>query len=179
MNIVINYDFPSSHEDKDASAVASSTPQDPVSIAADTYLHRVGRAGRFGNRGLAVSFLSSELDRKVPLTRRLFFFVPTIVFSSILRVFSTSIFGRCSNACKRASRPRSRSCLKKLTHPRTCLGPVLLAVPNFWDSCYLALSLSVWYAGNRSHVASLHPKFAPRPFSESGLIGRPLRFFRA
>ena len=37
----------------------------PVSIAADTYLHRVGRAGRFGNRGLAVSFLSSELDRKV------------------------------------------------------------------------------------------------------------------
>jgi len=74
VNIVINYDFPSSHEDKDASAVASSTPQDPVSIAADTYLHRVGRAGRFGNRGLAVSFLSSELDRKVLLTRRLFFF---------------------------------------------------------------------------------------------------------
>jgi hypothetical protein len=108
-----------------------------------------------------------------------FFFVPSIVFSSILRVFSTSIFGRCSNACKRASRPRLRSCLKKLTHPRTCLGPVLLAVPNFWDSCYLALSLSVWYAGNRSHVASLHPKFAPRPFSESGLIGHPLRFFRA
>jgi len=65
VNIVINYDFPSSHEDKDASSVAASTPQDPVSIAADTYLHRVGRAGRFGNRGLAVSFLSSELDRKV------------------------------------------------------------------------------------------------------------------
>ncbi len=66
VNIVINYDFPSSHEDKDPSAAAAATPQDPVSIAADTYLHRVGRAGRFGNRGLAVSFLSSELDRKVP-----------------------------------------------------------------------------------------------------------------
>jgi ATP-dependent RNA helicase UAP56/SUB2 len=65
VNIVINYDFPSSHEDKDPSAAAAATPQDPVSIAADTYLHRVGRAGRFGNRGLAVSFLSSELDRKV------------------------------------------------------------------------------------------------------------------
>jgi len=65
VNIVINYDFPSSHEDKDPSASAAATPQDPVSIAADTYLHRVGRAGRFGNRGLAVSFLSSELDRKV------------------------------------------------------------------------------------------------------------------
>ena len=65
VNIVINYDFPSSHEDKDPSAASAAAPQDPVSIAADTYLHRVGRAGRFGNRGLAVSFLSSELDRKV------------------------------------------------------------------------------------------------------------------
>jgi len=65
VNIVINYDFPSSHEDKEPGATAATTPQDPVSIAADTYLHRVGRAGRFGNRGLAVSFLSSELDRKV------------------------------------------------------------------------------------------------------------------
>jgi len=65
VNIVINYDFPSSHEDKDPSAAAAATPQDPISIAADTYLHRVGRAGRFGNRGLAVSFISSESDRKV------------------------------------------------------------------------------------------------------------------
>ena len=65
VNIVINYDFPSWYEDKKPGATAATTPQDPVSIAADTYLHRVGRAGRFGNRGLAVSFLSSELDRKV------------------------------------------------------------------------------------------------------------------
>jgi ATP-dependent RNA helicase UAP56/SUB2 len=65
VNVVINYDFPSWYEDKKPGATAATTPQDPVSIAADTYLHRVGRAGRFGNRGLAVSFLSSELDRKV------------------------------------------------------------------------------------------------------------------
>ena len=29
---------------------------------ADQYLHRVGRAGRFGTKGLAVSFVSSAED---------------------------------------------------------------------------------------------------------------------
>ncbi|KAK8882139.1 ATP-dependent RNA helicase ddx39a [Tritrichomonas musculus] len=42
VNIVINYDMPKS---------------------ADTYLHRVGRAGRFGTKGLSVSFISSEEDK--------------------------------------------------------------------------------------------------------------------
>lgn len=32
---------------------------------ADTYLHRVGRAGRFGTKGLAVTFVSSEADSAV------------------------------------------------------------------------------------------------------------------
>ncbi|KAG5182097.1 dead box family RNA helicase [Tribonema minus] len=41
VNIVINYDFP----DK-----------------SDQYLHRVGRAGRFGTKGLAVSFVSNNED---------------------------------------------------------------------------------------------------------------------
>lgn len=44
VNVVINYDFP---ED------------------ADQYLHRVGRAGRFGTKGLAISFLSSEQDQEI------------------------------------------------------------------------------------------------------------------
>merc|ERR1712046_314988 len=44
VNIVINYDMP---EDS------------------DSYLHRVGRAGRFGTKGLALSFISSEEDTKV------------------------------------------------------------------------------------------------------------------
>merc|ERR1711959_40799 len=44
VNIVINYDMPSD---------------------SDTYLHRVGRAGRFGTKGLAISFTSSEEDADV------------------------------------------------------------------------------------------------------------------
>jgi len=44
VNIVINYDMPDD---------------------GDSYLHRVGRAGRFGTKGLAISFISSEDDEKV------------------------------------------------------------------------------------------------------------------
>jgi len=46
VNIVINYDMPEK---------------------ADTYLHRVGRSGRFGTKGLAISFVSSESedDKKI------------------------------------------------------------------------------------------------------------------
>ncbi|KAF9681226.1 hypothetical protein SADUNF_Sadunf06G0203400 [Salix dunnii] len=44
VNIVINYDMPDS---------------------ADTYLHRVGRAGRFGTKGLAITFVSSSSDSDV------------------------------------------------------------------------------------------------------------------
>jgi ATP-dependent RNA helicase UAP56/SUB2 len=31
----------------------------------DQYLHRVGRAGRFGTKGLAISFISNEDDNKI------------------------------------------------------------------------------------------------------------------
>ncbi|XP_051024997.1 ATP-dependent RNA helicase DDX39A isoform X5 [Acomys russatus] len=44
VNIVFNYDMP---EDS------------------DTYLHRVARAGRFGTKGLAVTFVSDENDAKI------------------------------------------------------------------------------------------------------------------
>ena len=44
VNIVINYDFPAE---------------------ADQYLHRVGRAGRFGTKGLAISFISSQEDKDI------------------------------------------------------------------------------------------------------------------
>merc|ERR1719397_680657 len=43
VNIVFNYDMP---EDT------------------DTYLHRVARAGRFGTKGLAITFVSDESDAK-------------------------------------------------------------------------------------------------------------------
>jgi superfamily II DNA/RNA helicase len=32
---------------------------------ADTYLHRVGRAGRFGTKGLAITFVASPADSEV------------------------------------------------------------------------------------------------------------------
>lgn len=44
INLAINYDLPNE---------------------ADQYLHRVGRAGRFGTKGLAISFVSTEDDEKV------------------------------------------------------------------------------------------------------------------
>ena len=44
VNIVVNYDMPDS---------------------SDSYLHRVGRAGRFGTKGLAITFASNDEDAKV------------------------------------------------------------------------------------------------------------------
>jgi len=44
VNIVINYDMP---------------PE------ADTYLHRVGRSGRFGTKGLAITFVANQEDEAI------------------------------------------------------------------------------------------------------------------
>ncbi|MBE3049108.1 C-terminal helicase domain-containing protein [Candidatus Bathyarchaeota archaeon] len=44
INLAINYDLPGD---------------------ADSYLHRVGRAGRFGTKGLAISFVSTDQDKEV------------------------------------------------------------------------------------------------------------------
>ncbi len=54
VNVVINYDFPNERDVEDGAAKSSA--------ASDQYLHRVGRAGRFGTKGLAISFISSEND---------------------------------------------------------------------------------------------------------------------
>jgi ATP-dependent RNA helicase UAP56/SUB2 len=40
VNIVFNYDFP---------------------LERDTYMHRVGRAGRFGNKGMAIRYISQAI----------------------------------------------------------------------------------------------------------------------
>jgi hypothetical protein len=165
VNIVINYDFPSSHEDKDPSASAAATPQDPVSIAADTYLHRVGRAGRFGNRGLAVSFLSSELDRKV--WPPAFCCTQTFLFI-VIRI---SLTFRFLIACKRASRPRSKNCPKKSTLLHICLPPELPVVPSFWDRFNFMLSL---LEKQVTALMNLHPKLLPPPvrskFKDFGVL---------
>merc|ERR1719488_22848 len=44
VNIVINYDMPDD---------------------SDSYLHRVGRAGRFGTKGLAITFVSTDEDAEI------------------------------------------------------------------------------------------------------------------
>jgi len=44
VNIVINYDCPE---------------------VSDQYLHRVGRAGRFGTKGLAITFITSDEDTMI------------------------------------------------------------------------------------------------------------------
>lgn len=44
INLAINYDLPAD---------------------ADSYLHRVGRAGRFGTKGLAISFVTTDQDKDV------------------------------------------------------------------------------------------------------------------
>jgi len=51
VNIVINYDFPAAEEGR-------PVPQ-------EQYLHRVGRAGRFGTKGLAISFIADQKDADV------------------------------------------------------------------------------------------------------------------
>merc|ERR1712118_42548 len=51
VNIVINYDMPETDEKHGQGA--------------DTYLHRVGRAGRFGTKGLVITFVASEKDSEV------------------------------------------------------------------------------------------------------------------
>jgi ATP-dependent RNA helicase UAP56/SUB2 len=59
INVVINFDMP---ED------------------ADCYLHRVGRAGRFGTKGLAISFVSTEEDATVlnDVQKRFVVSIPTM-----------------------------------------------------------------------------------------------------
>lgn len=44
VNVVINYDAPAD---------------------ADSYLHRVGRAGRFGTKGLGITFVTNDEDEEV------------------------------------------------------------------------------------------------------------------
>uniref|UniRef100_N1R4B3 RNA helicase n=1 Tax=Aegilops tauschii TaxID=37682 RepID=N1R4B3_AEGTA len=103
VNIVINYDMPDS---------------------ADTYLHRVGRAGRFGTKGLAITFVASASDsdvlnqvqerfevdiKELPeqidtstynlwLLRNLFKMLVFIMFVSILLGHSYVSFGRGASA---------------------------------------------------------------------------------
>jgi ATP-dependent RNA helicase UAP56/SUB2 len=59
VNVVINYDLPPLDKNDEYSDSATNSACDR---AVDQYLHRVGRAGRFGTKGLAITFISSPED---------------------------------------------------------------------------------------------------------------------
>jgi ATP-dependent RNA helicase UAP56/SUB2 len=63
VNIVINYDMPENGGGREGAAAAG--PAFNARSGADQYLHRVGRAGRFGTKGLAISFVASKEDSEV------------------------------------------------------------------------------------------------------------------
>lgn len=63
VNVVINYDFPQATSKEVKAEAKEGSSEKSSEDAADQYLHRVGRAGRFGNKGLAISFVSSDSDR--------------------------------------------------------------------------------------------------------------------
>lgn len=73
INLAINYDLPGD---------------------ADSYLHRVGRAGRFGTKGLSISFVSSEADQDVlkAIEKR---FEVALPYQTLLRVK----FDVCTDKC--------------------------------------------------------------------------------
>lgn len=59
INVVLNYDLPplDKHDENNESDTNAAYDK-----AVDQYLHRVGRAGRFGTKGLAITFVSSPED---------------------------------------------------------------------------------------------------------------------
>lgn len=59
VSLIINFDLPTCPKPG-----APSGPGSPQFADVDTYLHRVGRTGRFGDEGLALNFVSTPTDRK-------------------------------------------------------------------------------------------------------------------
>jgi len=59
VNVVMNYDLPPLDKYDENVSLSYDASCDK---AVDQYLHRVGRAGRFGTKGLAITFISSPKD---------------------------------------------------------------------------------------------------------------------
>jgi len=55
VSLVINYDLPRNPEFR-------NNPDKNIKVHAEKYLHRIGRSGRFGRKGVAINFVSSNLD---------------------------------------------------------------------------------------------------------------------
>jgi ATP-dependent RNA helicase UAP56/SUB2 len=61
VNVVVNYDLPP----LDRSEKNNTDKNSAFDRVVDQYLHRVGRAGRFGTKGLAITFVSSPEDAAI------------------------------------------------------------------------------------------------------------------
>ena len=53
VSVVVNYSIP---------RIKSNNGRGPAEPASDTYLHRIGRTGRYGRRGFAITLLETEQD---------------------------------------------------------------------------------------------------------------------
>lgn len=58
INLAINYDLASAPD-------KGGARENKHEFNWHQYLHRVGRAGRFGTKGLAISFVKDEADQKI------------------------------------------------------------------------------------------------------------------
>ena len=63
-----------------------------MSIDAEAYVHRVGRAGRFGAKGITITFISSEEDQKIfdDLLKK----YPNIKITELPEVIDKSIYSK-------------------------------------------------------------------------------------
>ncbi|CAB3404305.1 unnamed protein product [Caenorhabditis bovis] len=61
VSVVINYDLPIKHDANDKPVVVNGVIQPDC----ETYLHRIGRTGRFGKSGIAINLISGENDIKM------------------------------------------------------------------------------------------------------------------
>lgn len=113
INVVINFDMP---ED------------------ADCYLHRVGRAGRFGTKGLAISFVSTEEDATVlnDVQKRFVVSIPTMPAEIDCSVYS-EYFNRSSPHKLTCNSDREQVNRRLLANKHLIANKLLFEFVNAWS----------------------------------------------
>lgn len=118
VNIVINYD----------------TPGD-----ADSYLHRVGRAGRFGTKGLAITFVSNDENEEVlkAIQSRFEVAITELPETIDASTYSTSAPSRFSCLGRSRTDSPASSCSERVKKAHSaCLAPrsLVIARGSLWPS---------------------------------------------
>ena len=57
VNMVVNYDLPMMYERSNASGASHASATEPD---VETYIHRIGRTGRFGRKGISINFVHDK-----------------------------------------------------------------------------------------------------------------------